>query len=1011
MSVLSKTPIQRFDTVIDDIERKWKRDNTFTSLLKFLFATVSILSISLVISLFLSNAYFYSGIKILTIILTFFLLLKFIYTFLTNRLNIPELSKELDDITPNLCEDILIASLLKTNLNKREDESFTSTNLVLAHIDMVAEKLESFKPCYFESTVKAKFYVKPLILGLIFLLLLLIFSPKDFRNYLFSNRILFDDDLGTLELADIRLIYDYPIYTKIPRSVIEGGNGHVKAIRGTTVTFEAMPLRTLNHGSLVIEDGPELPLAIEGDWIRAKFVILSDKNFVIKDESDATKIFHISSLIDLSPKVTIEFNLPEESETITGNKAEIHYKANDDFGLTELQLEWETSMGKMAKLIEYDKTEQKSLHGTISLDLTEIKTEPDEYVIVRVKAYDNDTVSGPKEGISNEVRFKLDDPRKVHGDLISISKRLQEQLLNTLADEIDQARLKDSPFLSVLEKNDTHEDHREDLDRVERTQNEITSEIEEVLSSLALSIKTLEKDNLADYTYFVGFINMKKRINELLEERSNLLKSLTKINLTRFDQLITKEINEFEDDILFIDSTLKGESLRDSLLFGKDMLDEYKELGELIKTMNSIRDQKLTAEFNKKVSELRNMMSSLLHKLSEISGDVKAGFLNPDAFPTLDFDKSLDQISELANNGKFEEALKLLDSLKNSFTDMIASLENGLRSYSYASLSKELMKMNELVSRINNIENNQKDLQTKTLDFKESLLESSSKNLNSFVEKELDKIKMLENKIVEIKTSLEPASIEDEYIDISSLLARISEKTDELRKWLKAFDFNEALSRSRELEDRITGIDDLRRLGYAGISSSTNEIKKSKSIAKEIKEDLEKLLNEAVRVENQQGLSKSQKNVIDETSSLTNDLKKSQKESSFSSEVNDGLDEAKGFMKGSLMNLKEDEISKSITNQDEAIKALSKARGQAQGMIERLQQSSDGFGQSVPLVLGMNSSDTMTTEIDKSTVEIPKPQDSKIGRELKEKMLRALKDGSPDGFSELNKEYYERIIK
>ena len=954
---------------------------------------------------------YYSGIKIITLIITFFFLLRFIYSYLKNKLKITEFAKELDNISPNLGEDILNASLLKTNLDKKEEEIFTSTNLIIAHINDVTDKLASFDPSSFESKLKARSYSKPLIVSLIFLLILLIFSPKDFRGYLFSKSIFFAYDLGSLELADIKLIYDYPGYTHIPQRVIEGGDGNVKAIKGTTVTFEARPVKAFDQGSLVMEKAPEVPLSIEGEWIRAKFVILSDNDFIIKDNNNHTQVFHISSLKDLSPRVNIEIDLPEESEIINRDTADISYKASDDFGLTESQLEWETSEGKIDKIVDYNKTEQKSLEGKISLDLTEIKTKPDEYIIVRMKAFDNDTISGPKEGLSNEIRFKLNDPRKVHGEFISISKTLQEKLLNILGDEIDEARLKDGPFLLAVEKKDSVENQNEDIDRVEITQREITTKIEEILSSLNLSIKKLENDYHSDYTHFIGFVNMKKRITELLEERSHLINSFARINLTRFDQQITREINEFEDDILFINSLLKGESLRDSLLFGKEMIDEYKKLEELMKNMDRKGDQKLNEELNKKISHLRNMMSILAQKLSEISWDVRVGFLNPDAFPTLDFDRSLNEILKLASKGEFEEALKLLDSLKNSFSDMMASLENGLKSFSSASLSNEIMKMNEMISRINNIENSQKDLHTKTIDFKESLLDSSSNNLNSFVEKELDKIKILENTIEKIKSGLEPTSSEDDFLDISSLLGRISDKTDELKKWLKALDFNEALLRSNELGDRITGIGELKRLGYSGIARSSNEINKSKSIAREISDDLEKLLNELDQGGNGQGLAKSQKNVLDETSSLLNELSNLKKDSFLSSEVSDKLDIAKGFMKSSLMNLKEDEISKSITNQDEAIKALSKARGEAQGLIEKLQLSAKGFGQSVPFVLGMNPSDFMSTGIDTTNVEIPKPQDSKFGREIKEKMLEAMKDGSPDGFSDLNKKYYERIIK
>ncbi len=44
-------------------------------------------------------------------------------------------------------------------------------------------------------------------------------------------------------------------------------------------------------------------------------------------------------------------------------------------------------------------------------------------------------------------------------------------------------------------------------------------------------------------------------------------------------------------------------------------------------------------------------------------------------------------------------------------------------------------------------------------------------------------------------------------------------------------------------------------------------------------------------------------------------------------------------------------------------------------------------------------------------VEIPKVDESIIGKEYKQRILEAMKGGSPEGYIELNKKYYDRIIK
>jgi len=123
------------------------------------------------------------------------------------------------------------------------------------------------------------------------------------------------------------------------------------------------------------------------------------------------------------------------------------------------------------------------------------------------------------------------------------------------------------------------------------------------------------------------------------------------------------------------------------------------------------------------------------------------------------------------------------------------------------------------------------------------------------------------------------------------------------------------------------------------------------------------------------------------------------------------LNEAKKFMKNSKRNLNRNEISKAISNQAEAIKSLRKAHGDAENLLQNFQLSAKGLGSPVPLVLGNEQYETGSMGIDTSYVEIPNPQESEIGKEFKDSLLDAFKNGSPEGYRDLNNRYYERIIK
>ena len=148
-----------------------------------------------------------------------------------------------------------------------------------------------------------------------------------------------------------------------------------------------------------------------------------------------------------------------------------------------------------------------------------------------------------------------------------------------------------------------------------------------------------------------------------------------------------------------------------------------------------------------------------------------------------------------------------------------------------------------------------------------------------------------------------------------------------------------------------------------------------------------------------------------EASALADDLKGlAQGDFPLPGNIGEKLDESKGFMQGASGSLRKKEISKAISNQEEAIKSLKGARESAEGLLEKFQMSARGKGRPVPFVLRRGFQEG-GQGVDTGYVDIPSPAESEIGKEFKENLMEALREGSPRGFEELNKKYYEKIIK
>jgi hypothetical protein len=250
----------------------------------------------------------------------------------------------------------------------------------------------------------------------------------------------------------------------------------------------------------------------------------------------------------------------------------------------------------------------------------------------------------------------------------------------------------------------------------------------------------------------------------------------------------------------------------------------------------------------------------------------------------------------------------------------------------------------------------------------------------------------------------------NEFIEGSLLTRRILDEADELKHWLEVLEFSEALREARDIEEGTIGLRNLSDLGVGKIAKAQREIEQSANIAGEIRRDIERIRGAEGKEGKIDELAKRQDEIEKEASELSENLK-GLSQDALPPNIQRGLDESRWFMHSASTSLNGKEISKAISSQEEALKALKRAREKTSELLEKDQMSARGRGLPVPFVLGRNqSNDENGIGIDTSQVNIPPPGE-KVGREFKESLLKALKDGSPEGYSELNKKYYERIIK
>ncbi len=1010
---------ENLERLIGGLEKKRKRFLLLRGLAGAALVSLTALTAVSLLSLPFSGHLYYSLLKTALVLSLALGIYRFIYIPLFRNKSGGDMLGELERSSRGLGEDTLNAAEL--NRASGDNASGTSQDLASAHIGYVAGRLESLDFRSIFPLRKLKKFALPLAGAALVTATVIYFTPREFLSYVFSPELTPSSGGPSLELADIEISLDYPGYTKVPPKTLKNGTGDIEALKGTRVRFEAKPLSAFNTGKLITESGASYPVTTKDGKITAEFTVLGNGSYQITEGTGGlkTRQFKITSYQDKKPEIKIESPQGDEIESGPDGRVDIVYEAKDDYGLTEFRLTSEGEAGKSGKLIGKAKDSPGTYKESYTLDAGGLDFGGGDTLKLRVEALDNDSVSGPNVGVSNAITVKLKDAAKRHTDVMNYAGQLMEEMIDTLGDEIEisggaKTRAPAENPETITARNDTTPTSSVNIDEMLGTQQKLTGKIESASVTLKKALESMKEDDRSDYTYFAGLSNMDVRIDELLDERRGILDNFANVDVPRVGRLMKREITEFEEDILFLDSMIKGEKLRDSLLAGKDLMKEYSELSDLLSKLKETGDEALKSEIQKKLDELKKLMAQLTEKMTAMSGDIQEAFLNRDAFKSMDMQKKLDEIAKLMEEGNIEKAMQMLAQLQNSLQGMIASLESGYQSFSMSSLSQDMSKLNELIARIDGLEREESGLKDRTQGLKESLLKnpgSESDNLRKFIDKEKERVEEIKKNLSQAKSKVTKDGESESSPEGTYLLDSLMQKAEELKNWLDSMELKEAYKNASNVEETSKGLLDLGDAGVGNLKDARAEIGNSQQIAGQVARDLEKFLGSGEEAPASSGMAKRQDEIKDETGGLSEDLEKLSKEMLFSPGIGEDLGDAENHMGRASDNLNGNELSKAISSQDEAVKSLKEAKEKAEDMLQKMQASAQGNGSSVPMVLGQQQNQQGPQGVDTGYVEIPEAAETEIGKEFKEKILQAMKGGSPEGYSELNKKYYDRIIK
>ena len=802
-------------------------------------------------------------------------------------------------------------------------------------------------------------------------------------------------------IGDVRITYDFPAYTGLPRQVIEGSTGDLHALRGTRVQIQMRPLHSARQANLLLGENGEagtLAASLNHGKISATFV-LQDSGWYrmwllpfLGRPSREDRAHRIVVDADQPPEVDV-VGPADRLELATPRPVELAYHARDDYGLTEVAIVYRVNDGPEQRILLKNAQGMRDVRATTTFEPASAMLVPGSHVAYHIEARDRDEVSGSKVGISRTLYLVIQSPREDLDEYLAREHEILEKLIGALADRIEvdsQASLTnaanpDNPQDRLQRLRDIHDGEGANLVQLGR------------LVEHQRRADSVNKVTLGALTTVVA------RLGKLMREEEEILTS----SRSRGDQAAsaswsarlrtstTRHIAELENAVLALDDRMGRQRLDDLASMGKELVAAHKRLQDLLERFKASGDEQLRQQLEREVRELRQRIAELIHKIAEVKArnEVSPEWMNmPDARKALEQAARLDSLLAKGDARSLAEALSQLGESLSSLREM---LDKNAGDFGNARFPQESRAMAEVARKIGDLEGDQRGLGDETRSLAKDVDAELGRRMESQQAEFLAKAKQKLDQIQRRVAGNAPREL-GSMAETTSEAARGNVR--QLRRLLPAKEWNES---QREAERLIGGLGHLQQMivrqalqGRPGnLSSYGAQVSEATGLARELAADLARIVPRGEDVMSAEQRSRTQNfgqrqgSIEERTRGLSRDLGGREESVPGAGKAAVELEEIADQMRQAGQDLQRGDAHEGAGRVDEAASRLAKLR---QSMRQR---PGDGSRPS------------------REPVRIPDTDASKAPREWRQELMEAMREKAPEKFRDEVRHYYEELVK
>ena len=549
---------------------------------------------------------------------------------------------------------------------------------------------------------------------------------------LFSSASYALEAIDPPEVGNLRITLYPPHYTGLPAQTSDGGN--VEGLRGSTMRLEAATSKEIIKAKILLDDGKEVPLKIDGRKLQGNLVLFQSLRYhMLVEDPLGFRNNPIAYEIRVRPDgfPTVEILAPGEDLEVNGDETlPVEFSARDDFGIQEAALAIRVGDRQEKLPIKLDGVKRLISRERFNWDVGKLGLREGDEAVYHIEVLDNDTISGPKTGVSRALKLRLKNLKGEHKQVAEMIRDLAGRMVDLLADH--------------LERPPTGE---KDLAAREGTDDEgFERKLDEMLRSVEEAMQRSEKDRLADFATWSDLDALKRNLRftkeELLKKQEQATSAEEREGL--HDQIST-ELERMSMLSEEIGKRLKAGEVANA---AKDLMRSQERLLDSLEKLRS-GDKNLDAVL-KEISQLANLLSSLQQALTQFASSLPDDFINQEAMRGLGFNEMLSALEEIRKKlqqGDIEGAMQLARELFNQMASMVAALQNAQQSAMSSSMGRMQGEMTRSASELQQILREQQEILVETegvqkrgLSERDDLLKDKLDQFQSLAHQELSRL-------------------------------------------------------------------------------------------------------------------------------------------------------------------------------------------------------------------------------------------------------------------------------